>query len=64
MTDIQRTTVYFDDETRRRLDRVARHHRRNRSNLLAWLIDQEYARLFGAEDTATSDADAPGELAA
>ena len=57
-----RTTVYFDETIRRKLERLSRHHRRNRSNMLAWLVDQEYARLFG-EDTA-ADTSADGELAA
>ena len=46
MSKTPRTTVYFNTDTTRRLDRIAHHHRRSRSNLLALLIEQEYARLF------------------
>jgi predicted transcriptional regulator len=46
MSKTPRTTVYFNADTTHRLDRIARYHRRSRSNLLALLIEQEYARLF------------------
>ncbi len=65
MSKTPRTTVYFDDDTRRRMDRVARHHRRSRSNLLTLLIEQEYARLFGEDapqDAPPASQEGPGRL--
>ena len=58
-----RTTVYFDEDIRRKLERLSRHYRRNRSNMLAWLVEQEYARLFG-EDAADTDAATDGDALA
>jgi predicted transcriptional regulator len=62
MSKTPRTTVYFNADTTHRLDRIARYHRRSRSNLLALLIEQEYARLFeeAPADAPAASQDGPG----
>ena len=62
MSKTPRTTVYFNTDTTHRLDRIARYHRRSRSNLLALLIEQEYAHLFeeAPADAPASPQESPG----
>lgn len=48
MSDQKKVVSFFlDNETMAKLDAIAECQRRNRSTQVAFLIDGEYARLFG-----------------
>lgn len=53
MTNIIRTTVYWTQDIRDKVERLAKRDRRSVSNYLSTLIESEYARVFGeaADDT-------------